>query len=328
MSMNIIQVSKLRKEFGKIVAVDNVSFNVEKGEIFGFLGPNGAGKTTVINMLDTLLLPTSGIAKLAGHDIIKEPDSVRKNIGLIPQETVLESMLTAKENLEFYAKLYHVPEKQYTKSIQKLLELVNLSNRANDLVQTYSGGMKRRLEIAKALLHRPKLIFMDEPTLGLDPQARRLMWEYIRKLNKEEGVTIFLTTHYLEEADFLCDRVAIIDYGKIKAMDTPAKLKEELAEGNIIDVKPENGVQNFVSSLKTVGYKPEILGDGTVRIVVSKGKETVPKIFKIAEKLKIRINSISMHEPTLEDVFIHHTGKSIRDETAEQDSKKMLRLFR
>ena len=326
--MNIIETTNLRKEFGKVVAVDSVSFKVKSGEIFGFLGPNGAGKTTVINMLNTLLLPTSGTAKIAGYDVINEPQKVRENIGLVPQEIVLENSLSAKENLEFYSKLYHVPKKEADASIKKLLELVNLSNRANDPVQTFSGGMKRRLEIAKSLLHKPKLIFMDEPTLGLDPQGRRLTWEYIKKLNRDEKITVFLTTHYLEEADFLCDRVAIIDNGKIKAIDTPHTLKEELAEGNIIDVKLENNIENFVNSLKKLDFKPQILEDKTVRVVVPKTKEIVPKIFKIAHNLRVKIESISMHEPSLEDVFIHYTGRAIRDESAEQDSKKMLRMFR
>jgi ABC-2 type transport system ATP-binding protein len=235
MSEWIIETSNLRKVFGKFVAVDNVSFKVKEGEIFGFLGPNGAGKTTTINMLCTLLVPTSGRARVAGYDVDKNPNEVRENIGVIPQDVVLENALTAKENLEFYSQLYHLPKKEYEEAITNLLKLVELDDRTNSLVGSFSGGMKRRLEIAKALLHSPKIIFMDEPTIGLDPQTRRSIWEYIKKLNHEHKVTIFITTHYLEEADFLCHRVAIIDRGKIQAMNTPARLKENLVKGSIVD---------------------------------------------------------------------------------------------
>lgn len=326
--MWIIETSNLCKQFGDFVAVSDVSFRVKDGEIFGFLGPNGAGKTTTINILCTLLTPTSGRAKVAGYDVAKNPNEVRECIGVIPQEIVLENALTARENLEFYARLYHIPKKESGESIVKLLKLVDLSEWTDSVVETFSGGMKRRLEIAKALLHSPKVIFMDEPTLGLDPQTRRHIWEYIKTLNSEKNVTIFITTHYLEEADFLCNRVAIIDKGKIQAMNTPARLKENLVKGSIIDLHVESGRDRFVKYLQGCGFKPELRNSNTVRILVSNGKRIVPQLFRDAEKMKIEILSISMHEPSLEDVFIHYTGKAIRDEADGGGSKRIMRMFR
>ncbi len=324
----IIETFNLRKQFGNLLAVDNVNFKVGEGEVFGFLGPNGAGKTTTINMLCTLLVPSGGRAKVAGYDVAKNPNEVRENIGVIPQEVVLENALTAKENLEFYSQLYHIPKKEYEEAIARLLKLVDLQDKADIAVGTFSGGMKRRLEIAKALLHNPKIIFMDEPTLGLDPQSRRAIWDYIKTLNSEHNVTVFITTHYLEEADFLCNRVAIIDKGKIQAINTPAKLKENLIKGSIIDLRIEVGKERFFKYLQEAGFKPESLNNNSIRILVSKGKETVPQLFRSAEKMKIEIVSISMHEPSLEDVFIHYTGKEIREEGAESTTKRMLRAFR
>lgn len=326
--MWIIETSNLCKRFGDFVAVSDVSFKVKDGEIFGFLGPNGAGKTTTINILCTLLTPTSGRAKVAGYDVAKNPNEVRECIGVIPQEVVLENALTARENLEFYARLYHIPKKESDESIVKLLKLVDLSEWTNSVVETFSGGMKRRLEIAKAFLHNPKVIFMDEPTLGLDPQTRRHIWEYIKTLNSEKNVTIFITTHYLEEADFLCNRVAIIDKGKVQAMNTPARLKENLVKGNIIDLHVEAGRDKFVKYLQGCGLNPELRNSNTVRILVSNGKRIVPQLFRDAEKMKIEILSIAMHEPSLEDVFIHYTGKAIRDEADGSAAKRIMGMFR
>lgn len=326
--MRSIEVKDLIKRFKNTTAVNGISFSVNEGECFGLLGPNGAGKTTTINMLCTMLTPTSGRAKVAGYDVAKNPNEVRENIGVIPQEVVLENALTAKENLEFYSQLYHIPKKEYEEAIARLLKLVDLQDKADIAVGTFSGGMKRRLEIAKALLHNPKIIFMDEPTLGLDPQSRRAIWDYIKTLNREHNVTVFITTHYLEEADFLCNRVAIIDKGRIQAMNTPAKLKENLVKGSIIDLHIEAGKERFFKYLQEAGLKPESLNNNSIRILASKGKQTVPQLFKTAEKMKIEIDSISMHEPSLEDVFIHYTGKAIRDEAAESSNKRILRAFR
>jgi len=238
--INTIEVKALTKIFDKDVkAVDGISFNVKEGEILGFLGPNGAGKTTTLNMLSTLLRPTSGTATINGHDILTEPDAVRRSIGYVFQDTTLDIDLTGRENLDFHGRLYGLDRNMRQQRIRELLELVQLSDRADDLVKTYSGGMKRRLEIARGLLHHPKVLFLDEPTLGLDPQTRRSIWEHIQRLNQEKNVTIILTTHYTEEADYLCKRILIIDFGKIVALDTPGNLKARL-EGDVISLLFKN----------------------------------------------------------------------------------------
>ncbi|MCX5748754.1 MAG: ATP-binding cassette domain-containing protein [Candidatus Saganbacteria bacterium] len=226
----------LFKAFGKTIAVDHISFDVSCGQCFGLLGPNGAGKTTTINMLVTLLKPTSGSASVAGFDVIKNKNDVRKSIGIVFQEPALDSKLTGKENLEFHAMMYGIGPKERNAKIKDLLDLVELTEKQDVLVSNYSGGMKRRLEIARGLIQKPKVLFLDEPTLGLDSQTRRLIWEYIKKLNKEKGVTIILTTHYMEEADYLCDRIAIIDHGKIVAIDTPDELKKLTGKEDLEDV--------------------------------------------------------------------------------------------
>lgn len=316
-----IETFDLTKCFGELVAVDHINFKVKYGEIFGFLGPNGAGKTTTINCLITLLQPSKGTAIVAGYDIIKEPDAVRASIGVIPQEVALESRLTARENLEFHAELYHVPRAEYSRLIPELLDLVQLSDRANDTIRTFSSGMKRRLEIAKAFLHQPKLIFMDEPTLGLDIQTRQVIWKYIHSL-REKGVTIFLTTHYMEEADALCDRIAIIDNGRIIALGTSSELKNKIGKGTVIDIKISGPVEAFVKAVKDLDHIP-IVNQDTIRLVAANGEQLIPKLIHIAEKTGVSINSIGMYEPTLEDVFIHYTGRRIREEGPE--IRKILR---
>jgi ABC-2 type transport system ATP-binding protein len=320
--MNIIETYELTKDFNGLRAVDSVSFAVKKGEIFGFLGPNGAGKTTTINMLTTLLLPTSGTARVNGYDILEAPREVRRSIGIVPQEVVLENDLTARENLQFHADLYNVPKKDASERIPELLELVGLEKRIDDKVATYSGGMKRRLEIVKAFLHRPAIIFMDEPTQGLDPQTRRVIWDHIKYLNEEEGITIFLTTHYMEEADYLCDRVAIIDYGKILDLDAPENLKDKISEGDVIDVRVDK-VDAFVKEMKE--YSPQVLKEGTVRLRALKGEAALPRILKLSEKLGLTISSMALREPTLEDVFIHYTGREIREEKGEDLAKAFVK---
>ncbi|HDQ06533.1 MAG TPA: ATP-binding cassette domain-containing protein [Candidatus Bathyarchaeota archaeon] len=238
--INTIEVKALTKIFDKDVkAVDGISFNVKEGEILGFLGPNGAGKTTTLNMLSTLLRPTSGTATINGHDILTEPDAVRRSIGYVFQDTTLDIDLTGNENLDFHGRLYGLDRNARQQRIKELLELVQLSDRADDLVKTYSGGMKRRLEIARGLLHHPKVLFLDEPTLGLDPQTRRSIWEHIQRLNQEKNVTIILTTHYTEEADYLCTRILIIDFGRIVALDTPDNLKARL-KGDVVTLLFKN----------------------------------------------------------------------------------------
>ncbi len=309
--MKIIETFDLTKEFNGLKAVDKVNFSVEKGEIYGFLGPNGAGKTTTINMLTTLLLPTSGTAKVNGYDILEDPTEVRRSIGIVPQEIVLENDLTARENLEFHAELYRVPKKEARERILELVCLVGLEKRIDDKVATYSGGMKRRLEVVKAFIHNPAIIFMDEPTQGLDPQTRRVLWDHIKFLNREKNVTIFLTTHYMEEADYLCDRVGIIDYGKILAADTPENLKDKTGKGDLIDIGVDD-VEVFLEEFKD--YSPEVLKNGTVRLRVLRGEKLLPKILEISQKRGLTISSISLREPTLEDVFIQYTGREIREE--------------
>lgn len=247
--MKIIETHELTKEFDGLIAVDHITFSVERGEIYGFLGPNGAGKTTTINMLTTLLLSTSGRAYVSGSDVFREASQVRQRIGLVPQEEVLEGDITARENLIFHGMLYGLSRREVETKIPELLELVGLEERADSRVKTFSGGMKRRLELVKVLIHEPEVIFLDEPTIGLDPQTRRRIWEYILSLNRDKGVTIFLTTHYMEEADYLCDRICIIDHGKILDTGTPTRLKDKVGEGDIIEMEVSRRGDEFVRAL-------------------------------------------------------------------------------
>lgn len=324
--MNIIETHDLTKEFNGFTAVDGVNFSVEGSEIFGFLGPNGAGKTTTINMLTTLLTPTRGTAIVNGYDIVKEQNDVRKSIGIVPQEIVLENVLTARENLEFHGAIYGVSRREINERIPLLLDLIDLKDRADSKVKTFSSGMKRRLEIVKAFLHKPGIIFMDEPTQGLDPQTRRAMWDYITRLNNEEGVTIFLTTHYLEEADHLCKRVGIIDYGKILDLDTPLNLKAKIGRGVIIEFGVSGKVKEFLRRVeKDCECKAKILENSFIRIIAKQEDVVLPKLFKFAEELDIAIQSLSVREPTLEDIFIHYTGREIREERAADIAKAVMR---
>jgi ABC-2 type transport system ATP-binding protein len=327
--VKIIETFDLTKEFNGLVAVDKLNFSVKKGEIFGFLGPNGAGKTTTINMLTTLIMPTSGSAKVNGFDIVEEAHEVRKSIGIVPQDVVLERDLTAKENLLFQGELYGVPRKELEERIPQLLEMVELKGRENSRVRTFSGGMRRRLEIIKAFLHKPSIIFMDEPTTGLDPQSRRVVWEHILRLNKEEGVTIFLTTHYMEEADFLCDRIGIMDFGKLLDLDTPANLKGKIAHENLIEVKFSGDSTLFLKALKEgCGCDVKLKEEGFLRIAVAREGLALSQLVKIADEVGVVIESLSIREPTLEDVFIHYTGRKIRDEKAENAAREVIRRMK
>jgi len=316
--MHSVEIRGLTKRFGGLVAVDDLSFSVGKGEIFGLLGPNGAGKTTAIRMLTTLLAPSSGTARINGFGITSEPMRVRESIGLIEQEVALEGRLSAFENLKFHARIYHVDGKKTDERIWELLELVGLKERAHDLVNTYSGGMKRRLEIIKAILHDPRIVFMDEPTEGLDTQTRVKIWGYIKELCRKEGTTVFLTTHYIDEADFLCGRVAIIDHGKLIALDTPRNLKRLVGGDFILDLSVEEKDMARLEGL--VKNEPDIrhslLKKNTMRIV-SRHSRLLPKIITKAGVHGIEMAHISMKEPSLEDVFIHLTGREIRAEKAE-----------
>jgi ABC-2 type transport system ATP-binding protein len=324
-SSEIIKVENLTKFFGDFAAVKEVSFEVERGEIFGILGPNGAGKTTLIKMLSTLLKPTSGKALVAGYDVVKEPQNVRKSIGIVFQEPTLDVELTARENLDFHGRIYGMDGKKRRERISEVLELVGLSDKADILVKKFSGGMQRRLEIARGFMHFPKVLFLDEPTLGLDVQTRRNIWEYIEKLRRDEDVTIILTTHYIEEAENLCDRVAIIDLGRIIALDTVERLREGIGKDSI-EVVVENG-SVFENLLKSQNLKVVKTADGLM-ISASDGEKLIPRLFSLAQKHRIEIHSVSLKKSSLEDVFVLLTGRKIREESAAMHPMMRIKRMR
>jgi len=325
--MAIIEARGLTKRFDGLVAVDHIDLDVEEGEIFGFLGPNGAGKTTTIKMLTTLLKPSEGEAKVCGYDVVKQPDLVRKSIGVVFQEPALDDQLTGRENLDFHARLYGLNRREREERVEEVLKLVGLEDRADELVKNYSGGMRRRLEIARGFIHHPRILFLDEPTLGLDVQTRRAIWSYIMELNKREGITIFLTTHYLEEADKLSDRVAIIDNGKILAVDSPRKLKDMIGSDVItLRCSEPSRLKNI---LESVSWVRDVKCHGEeLSIYVELGETKIPKIIRIAEEYGIRINSITLREPSLEDVYLNFTGKTIREEVKPMMRPPRLRGWR
>ena len=327
--MEIVNVKNLSKVFDKeIVAVDNVSFQVKKGEIFGFLGPNGAGKTTTIKILTTLLQPTKGQVNIASFDVVKNPDGVRSSIGIVPQALTLDDDLKGMTNLLLSAKLYRVPDKIAKERANELLELVGLKDAARRDVSTYSGGMRKRLELIIGLIHNPKVLFLDEPTLGLDIQTRSVIWDYLKKLNKENGLTIFITTHYLEEADLLCDRIAIIDQGKVLIEDTPSNLKQKLG-GDIIEISVDSHVKakDLISELDYV-EKIDVVEE-KLRIKAEKGDEVLPLILEICKVNNIKVKTVSLSRPSLDEVFLEYTGKSMRDTgTGFSDNSAMQRLWK
>ncbi|HEY3421429.1 MAG TPA: ATP-binding cassette domain-containing protein [Methanomassiliicoccales archaeon] len=312
----IIEVKDLVKVYnGSIRAVDGISFEVAEGEVFGFLGPNGAGKTTTIKMLTTLLLPTSGECKVCGYDAVKQPTEVRRSIGLVPQELTVDDDLTGRENMLLQATLYGVELKVAKERINDLLKLVKLEEAAERMVKTYSGGMRKRLELAEGLIHRPKVLFLDEPTLGLDIQTRTTMWEHIRELKKSSNMTVFMTTHYLEEADSLCDRIGIIDKGKIMAMDTPHKLKESLG-GDVISLKV-SGETDFTEAIKQVeGVFSVKKEDGSYRVKVLNGETVTAPLLQEISKNGGKVTYVTLERPNMDQVFLEYTGRSLRD--AEQ----------
>ena len=322
-----IRVENLTKDFNGFVAVDSISFNVKRGELFGLLGPNGAGKTTTINMLSTLLKSTSGYAELEGLDVSKNKDAVRNNIGIVFQDPALDNRLTGRENLEFHAMMYGIGKEERRKRIKEVLELVELTDKADTLVENYSGGMKRRLEIARGLIHKPKVLFLDEPTLGLDVQTRRHIWDYIKKLNKESGITIILTTHYMEEADYLCDRLAIIDHGKIVALNTPNKLKDELG-GDVVSLEVNRNIRDLLNRLKSLKWiKTMKEHDGILSLTTWKGEKRIPGLIEAAKKIGITVDSVNLHKPSLDDVFLHFTGRTIREQEVgrNEQNREMMR---
>jgi ABC-2 type transport system ATP-binding protein len=311
--MNVIEVKNLKKKFDSMIAVDGVSFEVQKGEIFGFLGPNGAGKSTTIGILATLVDPTSGEARINNFSVTDDRNNVRKSIGLVFQDPSLDDRLTAEENLRFHARLYDVSMADYKKRVDEVLELVELKDRRNDIVRTFSGGMKRRLEIARGLVHYPAVLFLDEPTIGLDPQTRSHLWEYILKLKREKEMTIFMTTHYMNEAEY-CDRIAVIDRGKIVALDTPENLKKGIG-GDIIRMKSAEK-EKLKDEIKEKYSLIAKNGEGdTVQIKVENADTFMPRLFN---ELDSKIESIEMRRPTLDDVFLNLTGRVIREGHASE----------
>ena len=328
--MSAIVADGLAKKFGKVEAVKDASFSVNEGEIFGFLGPNGAGKTTTINMLCTLLRPTSGGATVNGWDVARSKSEVRRSIGLVFQDTTLDDYLSAEQNLRFHAYAYGIPREQFEGRMRDLLTMFELWDRRKDKVRTYSGGMKRRLELARGLLHRPRVLFLDEPTLGLDPQTRRKIWEYILDMKRKHKLTIILTTHYMEEAEALCDRVAIIDYGKIIALDTPRKLKHILGGDVITLTLSENcnkeKAKKTLEGMKIIRKMKCI--NSQINMSVSSAERAIPEVLRKMDKKGLKVVSVETHEPTLEDVFIHYTGRTIREERASATDRMRLRRMR
>lgn len=322
--LHSIETKSLSKSFGDVKAVDDISFSVESGEIFGFLGPNGAGKSTTMMILTTLLKPTSGQALVSGFDVKTQPKKVRLNIGYVQQESTVDEYLSGRENLLLQARLNHIPKDQIHKRIDEVLELIELSDKQNDSVVTYSGGMRKRLDIAGGLLHRPKVLFLDEPTVGLDIQTRRKIWEYIKKIHIEFEMTIFLSTHYMEEADKLCDRIGIIDGGKIQVIDSPQNMKNAMGNEVIsLEIEKMDDDNKFISQLRTIELIKKINEDqNKITLFASKGTEVIPKIFQISSDLKIKINSISLTQPTLDDVFISYTGHEIRSDEGGYNRKR------
>ncbi len=319
-----IKVDQLTRRFNDLVAVDHLSFAITKGEIFGLLGPNGAGKTTILSMLSTMLKPTSGSATVNGIDIEKDEDGVRKSIGIVFQDQSLDEELTAWENMDFHGRMYRIPPETRNNRITELLKLVSLEDRKNDIVKTFSGGMRRRLEIARGLLHHPVVLFLDEPTLGLDPQTRNHLWQYIATLSREKGITIILTTHYMEEADRLCDRVAIIDHGKIIALDTPKNLKNSIG-GDVVTVTTPHP-EAVIATLNEPWITHIEPHDGEVMIHLENAEGHISTMVTMLNAKRIEIDNLSIRKPTLEDVFLYFTGKTIREE--EANHLETIRMFR
>ncbi len=323
--MSSIEINSLTKSFGDFNAVDDITLKIESGEIFGFLGPNGAGKSTTMMILTTLLKPTSGNALVQGYDVQSQGKKVRENIGFVQQDISVDEYLTGRENLILQARISRIPKSEVSSRIDEVLELVELKERQNQASITYSGGMRKRLDIASGLLHRPKVLFLDEPTVGLDIQTRRKIWEYIRKIHKEFGMTIFLSTHYMEEADKLCDRIGIIDHGKIQAIDKPSTMKNALGDDRI-SFTLVDGIDNrdsLIKKIEEIDFVKEIkLKEDEITVFSSQSTDVIPKIFQISNDMEMKINTISLTQPTLDDVFISYTGHNLRDDTGKKFSRR------
>ena len=323
--MEAIGVDSLTKEFGDFKAVDNISFQVEEGEIFGFLGPNGAGKSTTMMILTTLLKPTSGNVFVGGYDVMLNAKKVREKIGYVQQEISVDEFLTGRENLYLHARINQIPSNLIKSRIDDVLELVELGEKKDQATLTYSGGMRKRLDIANGLLSRPSVLFLDEPTVGLDIQTRRKIWGYIKKIRKDFGMTIFISTHYMEEADKLCDRIGIIDHGKIQVIDTPKSMKSaignEIISFNLVDGKASQ--DTLIEQISKIEFVKEVKNkQGLITVFSTKSNEVIPKIFQESANLDMTISSLTLKQPTLDDVFISYTGHDLRDET---DNKKYSR---
>src|ERR1700728_748695 len=314
--MSEIDVRQITKTFGTFTAVDGISFDVAAGEILGLLGPNGAGKSTLLRMLTTLIEPTSGTAVIAGADIVKRPDDVRRAIGVIPQAMTSDQELSPRENLSIFAKLYGVPSEKRRRLIAELLEAVELTAWADKPVKQLSGGMRRRVEIARGLVHEPRIFFLDEPTTGLDPVSRTAVWEMLRRIKAERDLTVLITTHYMDEADKLCDRIAIVDHGKLVALDAPMALKASVPGSNVIEAQFENPPQDWERRLHTLDGVTSVQheGAGMYRVLTGNGSRTTTELVEMAVEAGIAVKSLSVQNTTLDDVFVHYTGRQLRDE--------------
>lgn len=330
-----IEVSDLTKVYRNGVrAVDKISFSVQKGEIFGFLGPNGAGKSTTIKILIGLVNATEGRLSINDIDITKHPLEIKRATGYAAQETAIDDRLTGWENITLQGRFYHLSRRETQARSEEILKMFDLYERRNDLTETYSGGMLKRLDIAEALIHRPQILFLDEPTLGLDVQTRKVIWEYIERLREEHGMTIFVTTHYMDEADTLCDRVSIIDHGSIKAIDGPEALKDRLG-GDIITIRfadeSASGVEGVLTKIRTMAQVRDIAanGDGTHRIMVNEdGEKVVPRVFALCEEARIAIDTVNLKKPSLDDVYLHYTGHAMRDAEEGKEGHFRARMMR
>src|SRR5260221_2590744 len=313
---NAIEVEHIVKKYGDFTAVDDVSFRVKEGEIFGLLGPNGAGKSTLIRMMTTLIPITGGKARIGGHDVSKEADAARRMIGVIPQALTSDLDLTVQENMSIYSKLYDVPSKQRKQSIDELLELVDLAKWRDAATKTLSGGMRRRLEIARGLVHHPRIFFLDEPTTGLDPVSRVAVWEMLGNIKQKRQLTILITTHYMDEADRLCDRIAIVDHGKLVALDTPMALKSSVPGSTVIEAQFENPPADLEHRLLALDAVTSLQheGAGMYRVLTGNGSRTTTELVEMAVAAKVPVKSLTVQNTTLDDVFVHYTGRQLRDE--------------
>jgi ABC-2 type transport system ATP-binding protein len=314
--LKAIDVSRIVKKYGDFTAVDDISFDVKEEEIFGLLGPNGAGKSTLIRMMTTLIPITAGSAHIAGHDVQKDPDAVRRVIGVIPQALTSDLDLTVEENMSIYAKLYDIPTKKRKAVIGELLELVDLTKWRSAQTKTLSGGMRRRLEIARGLVHSPRIFFLDEPTTGLDPVSRVAVWEMLTNIKSHRQLTILITTHYMDEADRLCDRIAIVDHGKLVALDTPPNLKASVPGSNVIEAQFENAPADWDTLLKSLSGVTSVQheGAGMYRVLTGNGSRTTTELVEAAVTAGVTVKSLSVQNTTLDDVFVHYTGRQLRDE--------------